>query len=1455
MHHSRLFSLRHAFKAMYGVASAALALGLALPACTSGVSAQSEHVATTQLAVFANGDFETGAAGDVPPSWSVQPFLNPSITVQTPQTRAGLNLAVGGTALTTLLNGIDQADPDLGGGASLRWCRYGSQCAIVNFHGSSAFGFGQNVNAISQSMIIAPGDVDPLDAQVHIRFTVAPVLQNPGHLANQQPYYFVQVTNTTTNTILYTDFNLSAQAGVPWKKVNGGTAAELDYVDWSLVDVAPGAALIAQGDTVKLEVIASGCALGGHFGEVYVDGVGTAIPGLFVSGVGPAQANAGSVVTYNMTYKNGSASTETGVVIDFSTPPGTTFQALTAPAGAVCVTPAQGVADGTIVCTIAAPLAAGASGTFQVAVNLLGSATGQLINGTYDIHSNEETPLIGSKIVTTIGCSLDSVCAAGQWCNITANQCTATLDNGTSIPTDVPHTTPTLNGACTVSAGALVCASTVCDAIDDKCGKLNGSDACTVANQATICRSAVCDADGSCGYATNHGPCSPANQATVCRSGSCSTNLLCQPIGGCNVDADCTGGQWCNEASHACMAKLTNGAAIPTDVPHSNPTLDGACSLGAASLVCEAAVCDTSDSRCGYGVNAGPCTAGTAGTVCRSASCSNNGLCQPLAGCNVDADCAGGQWCTEATHVCTARLANGTSIPSDLPHADPTLNGTCTTNAGALVCQAAVCDTTDDKCGKLNGSGLCTVVNQASICRSGVCDADASCGYATNHGPCTTENAGTVCRSGICSLNGLCQPAGGCNVDVDCASGQWCNETSHVCNVKLTNGTGIPNDAPHLAPTLSGTCTPSAALLVCQSLVCDVTDNKCGLNINSGSCTTANAGTVCRSGACSVNGACMPAVGCNVDLDCTGGNWCNESVHACSAALSNGSGIPTDAPHSNPTLGGSCTLAAGLLVCRSTVCDVADEKCGYAIGHGVCTLANGAALCRSGACGHDGNCRPADGCNLDADCSFGDWCEESTRSCKPLLANGSPIPSDVPHANPTLDGTCSAAVASLVCQSAVCDAADDTCGFADGDGPCTTATGATVCRSGVCSANGLCQIAAGCNVDADCGTGTWCHESLHACVPTLENGVVIPVDATHAGPTLDGTCNEDAAALVCASGVCDTKDDECGLANGVGPCTKASGATVCRSTLCGTLGTTKNTCVECLKDTQCGGDTPVCNPSIGTCVACVTSAQCSGRTPICNTDLSTCARCNGDRGSKATHACDTATAPFCVASGSKSGACGKCTGDADCEGHAGNVCDVNSGLCAEGCRVDSDCTSSQWCNDTSTLCTEKLENGKRLPADPARVSSCSAAVGSAVCQSGVCDPADDTCGIAAGDGPCGNADQCRATRCDADTMKCATACSNETDCTTGEYCAPSGCSLRLPTGGVCSTSNQCLSHDCHDGVCSTVVGSGAGQACATNATGAPGSDWGVGIVGLLLSATILARRRRNTRASADRPGS
>ena len=234
-------------------------------------------------AVFTNGDFESGTPGSVPPGWTVSSFLNTvGVTVQTPQTLAGLNLSPGGVVTTFILNSpvgpLSEPDPYLGNAASLRWPRYGHQTVIVNANSSDSFGRGQNANALSQTMTIGAGDVDPADGQAHIRFVFAPVLENGKHSSAEQSYYFIQLTNVTQSTILYTNFGAALAAGAapppPWKAISttiSGAETEVDYMDWQRVDVARGSPAINVGDRVTLQIIASGCQPGGHVGYVLVD--------------------------------------------------------------------------------------------------------------------------------------------------------------------------------------------------------------------------------------------------------------------------------------------------------------------------------------------------------------------------------------------------------------------------------------------------------------------------------------------------------------------------------------------------------------------------------------------------------------------------------------------------------------------------------------------------------------------------------------------------------------------------------------------------------------------------------------------------------------------------------------------------------------------------------------------------------------------------------------------------------------------------------------------------------------------------------------------------------------------------------------------------------------------------------------------------------------------------------
>ena len=127
----------------------------ALAACNApSPPPAAEQTGKVSSAVFTNGDFETGTHNQAPPSpWRVTRFYNPEdgVTIQHPQTRAGLNLATTGNPAPSertfiLVSGTgpeSQTDPDLGDTASLRWPKFGNAVAVVNRKGED-----HNVNSL-----------------------------------------------------------------------------------------------------------------------------------------------------------------------------------------------------------------------------------------------------------------------------------------------------------------------------------------------------------------------------------------------------------------------------------------------------------------------------------------------------------------------------------------------------------------------------------------------------------------------------------------------------------------------------------------------------------------------------------------------------------------------------------------------------------------------------------------------------------------------------------------------------------------------------------------------------------------------------------------------------------------------------------------------------------------------------------------------------------------------------------------------------------------------------------------------------------------------------------------------------------------------------------------------------------------------------------------------------------
>lgn len=262
--------------------------------------------------------------------------------------------------------------------------RFGNQAAVVNLDGSS-----NNGNTLTQTVLIDNSFALEADGKYHIRFAYAPVLESGGHNPNEQPFFYVGVTDTTTNGILYDSVNYSDQAGITWYVDSG-----FYWTDWQTVDVVMDPS--SFGHTILLEFTAAGCMFGGHSGHLYVDGVAPTVQDLWVSGSGPATVAAGSNITYTYTIRNDSLTTTYNNVTLTLTPPSddqspahaTTFVSSTLPGGGTSAN------IGT--------LAPGAPPvTYTMTVNVPVAASGKVIHGDYYV-SATGYPALGGAAITTV---------------------------------------------------------------------------------------------------------------------------------------------------------------------------------------------------------------------------------------------------------------------------------------------------------------------------------------------------------------------------------------------------------------------------------------------------------------------------------------------------------------------------------------------------------------------------------------------------------------------------------------------------------------------------------------------------------------------------------------------------------------------------------------------------------------------------------------------------------------------------------------------------------------------------------------------------------------------------------------------------------------------------------------------------------------------------------------------
>lgn len=1402
-------------------------VGLSWLGCEPGAKAPST-VETSARAVFNNGNFESGGTGQpsvitTPTGWTQTTYLNPGVTMQTPQTREGLNLQSGGAQQTALLYSAagaeSQPDSALGSSASLRWPKYGNYVSELNMNPGSS----NNVNSLSQTMTIGPGDIDPSDGKAHVRFAVAPVLENPSHPAAQQPYYFVQLTNLTRSSILYRDYNASAQPGVPWK-----TVGSIYYTDWQLVDIAPGSAQLAIDDQVQLEVIAAGCSQGGHYGRIYLDGVGAAVPGIFTAATGPAYANDGQDMIYTIRYKNGGTSSANNVVLTFNTPSYTSFQSISA-GGLTCTTPTVNTVGnggatsaGLVTCPIGS-VAPDVSGSITVTVRVVsGTSPGTLITaGNYAIAATGLSPLLGPKVFTTVShdvsyadlsITVDDGVAAATWeqgltYTIVASNAGPTAVTGATVTDTFPAELASANWTCAGAGGGTCTASgsgNISDSVDLPVGAsvtytvtapiVSGSGNSSTTNNVSIAiPGPLVDPDTTNNAAADRDLIGTLNTLTVTKDGAGAGTVVSVP-----ASINCAGG--CPTAN----AQFLQGSAIAlTATPSTGDVFLGWSGGGCTGRSsCTLTLSGDTTVTATFSVPQPDGTACSFDDFCSSAHCVDGVCCATACGNGSPTDC---QACNMAGSL-----------------------GTCSPAEASIQCRPATgdCDLAEYCTGSSTTCPTDTFRDNTNVCRSaaGDCDVEESCTGSSAACPTNGFAANTVvCRAaaGVCDLAENCTgSSASCPADVLRSSSVVCRAAADVCDT-AENCTGSSVACP--------TDAVMASTVVCRAAVdlCDAAEYCTGSAIACPLDVFQQSGTLCRA---------APGT-CDVPEYCTGGST------AC----------PHDALKASGTLCsvGACsngvqTLAA---VCPGSYdgCPAAAvQDCGpYNCGNGAClTSCSSSADCRNGAVCENSVCHTkqpvGQPCTTDAMCAQGHCvdgfccnqaCQGQCEACdvdrhhgECVAVTGAPrgnrkaCSSDGSRCGGTCGGQerqgCAYPGASTQCRAPSCSANTATLeASCDGAGACPTIEtadcGVPGCDSTLCKGD--------CRVDSDCASGSYCAGGF--CRAKLANGTAC-TGSLHcaSGFCVDGVCCDKA---------CDGQCEACDVAGAAGTCRPVLGAPHAGRTSCISDGT------------SCGG---ACDGKHGAaCAYPGSTVEC--RTPSCTAGVATAqATCDG-KGS-----CPSVQTSPCAPYACSGNVCaGNCSIDSDCV--AGDFClagvckslqplgatcsganQCASNFCVDGVCCDNACAGQcQACNLPGTAGTCSTVKGQPAGSRAACVGDGSVCAGSCdgvnatactypgsavSCRAGSCSAGVATQAASCnGRGVCPLAETvtCYPNVCG--TTACLGTCRTDSDCLGGNFCLAGVCTAKRAPGKACAGASECSSGNCVDGVCCNSACNGQCEAC------------------------------------------
>ncbi len=1432
--------------------SLALCTAVAVAACQRDV-APAETQTPPEVrrdAVFVNGDFEDGGLT----GWTVSTFQNRGITYP-PASRSDLKLLAGGTNRTKVVTGPTESiiPAGLTSAASLRVPKYGQNAVVVN-----ELGTGYNVNTLVQQFTVGPADVDPSDDKVHVRFALAPVLNSGGHGPADQPYFWVMLTNVTKNATLFGTFNFANQSGVPWQ-IQGTNY----FTDWQSFDIAPGNVALAVGDTVRLEVIGAGCSQSGHWGEVYVDGFGPFLPGLQVAASAPQSANAGSNITYTLSYQNRGAGAANNTTVTFNLPVNTSFQSISAP-GATCTTPAVGATTGQVVCNVGT-VNPSASGSFTVTVQIAAGASGKISAGNYSVRADGVSALLGPLVETAVTANvqyadlraqLDDTVAAVAWgqayaFTVVVTNAGPTAANGATVTWNMPAQLASASWTCSgAGCGAASGTGSISQAVNLASGasvtfSVNGTLTAgamsgSMTNLVAVSAPAgITDNDTTNNQDIDTNAIGTLRTVTFAKAGTGTGRVVTSPSA-----IDCAAG--CSSASTSFIDGTVVSVTATATTGHTFSGWSGACA-GTANP-CTFTVSGDATLTAAFAPPSFTITAsaGSGGSISPAGSTpvvqggSQTFTITPATGRHIDDVRVDGVSVGAVTsytfsnvtapHTIAASFALDTFLIASSAGANGSISGSQTVAWGAsatfAITPAAnhhVADVLVDgvSVGAVSSYTFSNVTAPHTIAATFAIDTFLITSSAGANG----------------SISGSQTVAWGASATFTLAPAA----NHHVADV-LVDGVSVGAVSSYTFSSVTAPHTIAATFAIDTYAVTASAGPNGSVSpqgtqhVAHGSSLTVNIAAAANHHIADVlvDGASVGAVASYTFSNVT-------AAHALSASFA----IDTFGVVGQADANGSVTCSSPVPYGGSSTCTIAPAP-GYELvslvdgptpvsatnGSYVATNVTGARTVTAsfkrsngGACAAAGECASgtcADGFCCNAACNG--QCEAcdvagSEGTCSPVA--GAPhgsrtsCDSDGTVCGGTCDGTarnaCSYPGAAQSCRSASCATGVATLAAAcDGQGHCP-AVQTESCAPYLCGAT---ACAGNCAADSDCAAGNWCSGGV--CEPKKLPGLACGADnQCGSGFCTDGVCCD-----VACGGQCEA----CDVAGSVGTCSPVAGAPHAGRAPCTT------------DEGVCGG---TCNGTLrDSCEYPTASTQC--RAPSCTAGVATLgASCNGAGMCPAEQ--QVACAPFVCGAN----AClGDCQADSDCE--AGNWC--AAGICVPTKEPGASCAANNQCGSgfcTDGVCCNAACNGQCQACDVAgKVGTCSPVVGAphgsrSACESdgtacgGQCNGEDVTAcaypqaecraascsgGVAvmaatcsAGHCPAKQEQACGAFACGASA--CNGGCSADADCAAGNWCSAGVCVAKRPPAASCSASNQCGSGSCVDGVCCNTACDGQCEAC------------------------------------------